>query len=39
MNKLLLVGMQLPVPEKYKKNFDVSSEGLSSGVTNQVTSY
>ena len=26
MNKLSLVGMQLP--EKYKQNFDVSSEGL-----------
>jgi hypothetical protein len=33
MNKLSLVGMQLP--EKYKENFDVSSEaeGPSSGVT------
>ena len=31
MNKLSLVGMQLP--EKYKENFDVSSEGLLSGVT------
>ena len=30
MNKLSLVGMQLP--EKYKENFDVSSEGPSSGV-------
>jgi hypothetical protein len=30
MNKLSLVGMQLPV--KYKENFDVSSEGPSSGV-------
>ena len=30
MNKLSLVGMQLP--EKYKENFDVSSEGTSSGV-------
>ena len=30
VNKLSLVGMQLP--EKYKENFDVSSEGLSSGV-------
>jgi hypothetical protein len=29
MNKLSLVGMQLP--EKYKENFDVSSEGPSSG--------
>jgi hypothetical protein len=29
MNKLSLVGMQLP--EKYKGNFDVSSEGPSSG--------
>ena len=28
--KLSLVGMQLP--EKYKENFDVSSEGPSSGV-------
>jgi ribulose 1,5-bisphosphate carboxylase large subunit-like protein len=37
MNKLSLVGMQLP--EKYKKNFDVSSEGPSSGVTCQVTSW
>ena len=27
MNKLSLVGMQLP--EKYKENFDVSSEGPS----------
>ena len=34
MNKLSLVGMQLP--EKYKENFDVSSEGSSSGVTNLV---
>jgi hypothetical protein len=25
----------MQVPEKYKKNFDVSSEGLSSGVTLQ----
>ena len=32
MNKLSLVGMQLP--EKYKENFDVSSEGPSSGVDN-----
>jgi hypothetical protein len=31
MNKLSLVGMQLP--EKYKENFDASSEGPSSGVT------
>jgi hypothetical protein len=31
MNKPLLVGMQLP--EKYKENFDVSSEGPLSGVT------
>jgi hypothetical protein len=31
MNKLSLVGIQLP--EKYKENFDVSSEGPSSGVT------
>jgi hypothetical protein len=30
MNKLSLVGMQLP--EKYKENFDVSSEGPSSGL-------
>ena len=30
MNKLSLVGMQLL--EKYKENFDVSSEGPSSGV-------
>jgi hypothetical protein len=27
MNKLSLVGMQLP--EKYKENFDISSEGPS----------
>ena len=33
MNKLSLVGMQLP--EKYKENFDVSSEGPSSGVTGE----
>jgi hypothetical protein len=33
MNKLSLVGMQ--IPEKYKENFDVSSEGPSSGITNQ----
>jgi hypothetical protein len=31
MNKLSLVGMQ--IPEKYKENFDVSSEGPSSGIT------
>ena len=31
MNKLSLVGMQLP--EKYKENSDVSSEGSLSGVT------
>jgi hypothetical protein len=31
MNKLSLVGLQLP--EKYKDNFDVSSEGPWSGVT------
>jgi hypothetical protein len=31
MNKLSLVGIQLP--EKYKENFDVASEGPSSGVT------
>jgi ribulose 1,5-bisphosphate carboxylase large subunit-like protein len=30
MNKLSLVRMQLA--EKYKENFDVSSEGPSSGV-------
>jgi hypothetical protein len=30
MNKLSLVGMQLP--ENYKENFDVSSEGPSSRV-------
>jgi hypothetical protein len=30
MNKLLFVGMQLP--EKYKENFDVSSEDPSSGL-------
>jgi hypothetical protein len=29
-NKVLLVGIQLP--EKYKENFDVSSEGLCSGL-------
>ena len=33
MNKLSLVGMQLP--QKYKENFDVSSEGPWSGVTSQ----
>jgi ribulose 1,5-bisphosphate carboxylase large subunit-like protein len=31
MDKLSLVGMQLP--EKYKENFDGSSEGPSSGVS------
>jgi hypothetical protein len=31
MSKLSLVGMQLP--EKYKENFNVSSDGLSSAVT------
>jgi hypothetical protein len=31
MNKLSLVGMQLL--QKYKENFDVSSEGPSSGET------
>jgi hypothetical protein len=31
MNKLSLVGMQLP--ETYKENFNVSSEVPSSGVT------
>jgi hypothetical protein len=31
MNKLSLVGMQLP--KKYKENFDVSSEGPSSGIS------
>ena len=31
MNKLSLVGMQLP--EEYKENLDISSEGPSSGVT------
>ena len=30
LNKLSLVGMQLP--EEYKENFDVSSEGPSSGL-------
>jgi hypothetical protein len=35
MNKLSLVGMQLP--EKCKENFDVSSEGPSSGVTDEET--
>ena len=29
-----LVGMQLP--EKYKENFDVTSEGPSSGITQNV---
>ena len=33
MNKLSLARMQLP--EKYKENFDVSSEGPSSEVTSQ----
>jgi hypothetical protein len=33
VNKLSLVGMRLP--ETYKENFDVSSEGPSSGVTMQ----
>ena len=33
MEALDLVGMQLA--EKYKENFDVSSEGPSSGVTNE----
>jgi hypothetical protein len=37
MNKLSLVGMQLA--EKYKENFDVSSEGPSSGVTSQNSPY
>ena len=32
MNKPSLLGMQLP--QKYKENFDVSSEGPSSGVGN-----
>ena len=36
MKKLSLVGMQLP--EKCKENFDVSSEGPSSGVTSSVIS-
>jgi hypothetical protein len=35
-NKLSLVGMQLP--EKYKENFDVSSEGPSSGITDTARS-
>jgi hypothetical protein len=35
MNKLSLVGMQLP--EKYKENFDVSSEDPSSGAGSGVT--
>jgi hypothetical protein len=35
-NKLSLVGMQLS--EKYKENFDVSSEGPSSGVSSLLTS-
>jgi hypothetical protein len=34
INKLSLVGMQLP--EKYKANFGVSSEGPWSGVTSGV---
>jgi hypothetical protein len=34
MNKLSLVGMQLP--EKYKEDFDVSSESPSSGVISAV---
>ena len=34
MEKLSLVGMQLP--EKCKENFDVSSEGPSSGVTSYI---
>jgi hypothetical protein len=34
MNKLPLLGMQKP--EKYKENFDVSSEGPSSGVRGDV---
>jgi hypothetical protein len=33
LNKLSLVGMQLP--EKYKENFDVSSECPSSGITSE----
>ena len=33
MNKLSLVGMQLP--EKYKENFNVSSKGLLSKVTSR----
>ena len=33
MNKLLLVGMQLP--EKYKENFNISSKGPSSVVTSR----
>jgi hypothetical protein len=33
MNKLSFAWMQLP--GKYKENFDVSSEGLWSGVTSQ----
>jgi hypothetical protein len=37
MNKLSLVGRQLP--EKYKENFDVSSEGPSSGVIRRNCSY
>ena len=35
MNKLSLVGMQLFL-KIYKGNFDVSSEGPSSGVTRKV---
>ena len=34
MKKLSLVGMQLP--EKCKENFDVSSEGPSSGITSYI---
>jgi hypothetical protein len=34
INKLSLVAMQLP--EKHKENFDVSSEGPSSGVTAKI---
>ena len=36
-DKLSLAGMQLP--EKYKENFDVSSEGPSSGVSNYTSLY
>jgi hypothetical protein len=37
MNKLSLVGMQLP--EKYKENFDVLSEGPSSGPSHETSKF